>query len=41
MILACIREKILRGCQLEKHEMGGACDMHEIKCVNINKFEKT
>jgi hypothetical protein len=41
MILACIREKILRGCPLEKYEMGRAFDTHEVKCVNITMFEKT
>jgi len=41
MIFACIREKILRGCQLEKYEMGRACGTHEIKCVNISMFEET
>jgi hypothetical protein len=40
MILACIREKLLRGCQLEKYWMGMACGTHEIKCVNISMFEK-
>jgi hypothetical protein len=39
MILACICEEILRGCQLEKYGMGGTCDMHEVKCVYISMFE--
>jgi len=40
VILACIWEKMLRGCQLENYEMGGACDTHEVKCVYISMFKK-
>jgi len=37
---ACICEKILRGCQLEKYELGGPCGTHEDKCVYISMFEE-